>query len=58
MNEFNPSAIVAVLARHEVSYVLIGGYAGLPQGSGRTTIDIDIVPAGANLAKPAIYSDF
>jgi hypothetical protein len=56
MNEFNPSAIVAVLTHQEVSYVLTGGYAALLQGSGMTTADSDIVPARAraNLAKPAI----
>jgi hypothetical protein len=55
VSEFNPSAIVEVLARHDVSYVLIGGYAALLQGSGMSTIDIDIVPARArsNLANLA-----
>lgn len=55
MSEFNPSAILELLARHDVSYVLIGGYAALLQGSGLTTIDIDIVPARArsNLANLA-----
>ena len=55
MSEFNPSAIVEVLSRHKVSYVLIGGYAALLQGSGMSTIDIDIVPARArsNLANLA-----
>ena len=46
MSEFNPSAIMLVLASYDVSYVLIGGYAALLQGSGMSTIDIDIVPAG------------
>jgi hypothetical protein len=47
VSQFNPSAIVEVLSRHDVSYVLIGGYAALLQGSGMSTIDIDIVPARA-----------
>ncbi|OIN82255.1 DUF6036 family nucleotidyltransferase [Mycobacterium malmoense] len=45
MPEFDPAAILEVLACHEVDYVLIGGYAALLQGSGMATIDIDIVPA-------------
>ncbi|KEP42274.1 DUF6036 family nucleotidyltransferase [Mycobacterium kansasii] len=45
MLEFNPLAILETLARHDVNYVLIGGYAALLQGSGTATIDIDIVPA-------------
>jgi hypothetical protein len=55
VSDFNPSAIMEVLARHDVSYVLIGGYAALLQGSGVSTIDIDIVPARArsNLANLA-----
>jgi hypothetical protein len=55
MTQFNPSKIMQVLASHGVSYVLIGGYAALLQGSGMSTIDIDIVPARArpNLANLA-----
>jgi hypothetical protein len=45
VSEFNPSAIMEVLSRHDVSDVLIGGYAALLQGSGMSTIDFDIVPA-------------
>ncbi|MGH3676876.1 MAG: DUF6036 family nucleotidyltransferase [Mycobacterium sp.] len=45
MPEFAPAAILEVLARHDVDYVLIGGYAALLQGSGMATIDVDIVPA-------------
>jgi ABC-type amino acid transport substrate-binding protein len=44
MTNFSPAAILDVLARHNVAYVLIGGYAALLQGSGLATIDIDIVP--------------
>jgi hypothetical protein len=43
--EFDPTAILETLARHDVDYVLIGGYAALLQGSGMATIDVDIVPA-------------
>jgi hypothetical protein len=43
--DFDPAAILQVLAGHDVDYVLIGGYAALLQGSGMATIDIDIVPA-------------
>ena len=44
MTEFNPTAILEVLARHSVTYVLIDGYAALLRGSGLATVDIDIVP--------------
>jgi hypothetical protein len=54
--EFDPAAILEALARHDVDYVLIGGYAALLQGSGMATIDIDIVPARPkpNLANLAV----
>jgi len=42
---FNGTAIVEVLARHGVDYVLIGGFAAVAQGSPIPTTDIDIVPA-------------
>lgn len=56
MTSFNPAAILEVLARHNVVYVLIGGYAALLHGSGMTTIDIDIVPdrTTTNLANLAV----
>lgn len=44
MTDFNTSGILEVLSRHEVAYILIGGYAALVQGSGMATIDIDFVP--------------
>lgn len=55
MPEFDPAAILDTLARHDVEYVLIGGYAALLHGSGTATIDIDIVPARpkSNLANLA-----
>lgn len=62
MTNFNPTAILDVLARHDVAYVLIGGYAALLQGSGMPTVDIDIVPERtatnlANLAAALINLD-
>lgn len=39
------SAILAVLERHGVDYVLIGGLAVQAHGHVRTTQDIDLVPA-------------
>jgi hypothetical protein len=43
-DSFNPTAILQLLARNNVAYVLIGGYAALLRGSSLATIDIDIVP--------------
>jgi len=42
---FDPLRILAVLARHEVRYVLIGGTAGRLHGSPLLTEDVDLVPA-------------
>jgi hypothetical protein len=42
--EFQPGEILAVLDRHGVAYVLIGGYAALLHGSTLPTTDIDITP--------------
>jgi len=42
---FDGAAIVEVLARHDVRYVLIGGFAAVAQGSPIPTTDVDIVPA-------------
>lgn len=55
MTNFNPAATLDMLARHDVAYVLIGGYAALLQGSGMATVDIDIVPekTATNLANLA-----
>src|SRR5258705_7887575 len=51
--EFQPDEILAVLDRHDVTYVLIGGYAALLHGSTLPTTDIDITPRRDrdNLAK-------
>ena len=42
---FRPDALVAVLNRHAVDYVVVGGVAAIRHGSRRTTRDLDIVPA-------------
>lgn len=41
---FDPTSILRVLARHGVDYVLIGGYAAFLHGSSVPTVDIDITP--------------
>jgi hypothetical protein len=50
---FDGLAIVRTLARHEVDYILIGGFAAAAHGSPLQTNDVDIVPAGnaENLAR-------
>lgn len=37
-------ALLAVLERHQVQYVVIGGYAAELHGSLRRTVDVDVVP--------------
>jgi hypothetical protein len=51
--EFRPEAIVETLARHRVSYVLVGGFAAVIHGSPYVTTDLDIVPEAsrANLER-------
>jgi predicted nucleotidyltransferase len=44
MSAFDGPAIVEVLQRHEVEYVLIGGFAAFVQGSPILTADVDITP--------------
>ena len=53
MNGFDPDALLEVLHRHEVRYVLIGGLAAALRGSATPTFDVDIMPAAgsANLAR-------
>lgn len=36
--------LLGVLERHQVQYVVIGGYAAQLHGSLRRTVDIDVVP--------------
>lgn len=42
---FRPAEILAVLDKHNVAYVLIGGYAAQLHGSTLPTTDIDVTPA-------------
>jgi len=42
---FEPRAIVSTLARHEVRFVAIGGWAASVQDAGWPTLDVDIVVA-------------
>jgi hypothetical protein len=53
--EFDPRPLLAVLARHRVDFVLVGGLAGIAHGSSYATQDIDIVYArdGENLERLA-----
>jgi hypothetical protein len=50
---FDPDALLEVLHRHEVRYVLIGGLAAALHGSATPTFDVDITPAAGsvNLAR-------
>lgn len=41
----DPQAILSVLGKHRVEYVLIGGYAAQLHGATRPTNDIDVTPA-------------
>jgi hypothetical protein len=51
--EFAPERILAVLAAHDVRYVVIGGYAAALHGSPFLTQDVDITPEATseNLAR-------
>jgi len=53
--QFDPVPILAVLERHRVEYVVVGGYAAVIYGATRPTGDIDITPATTeeNLARLA-----
>ena len=46
MPDFDPARIMAVLAKHGVQCIYIGGSAAALQGSPIPTEDVDIVPAG------------
>lgn len=41
---FSPEGIFAVLQRHSVDYVAIGGVAASAHGSRRVTLDVDVIP--------------
>ena len=43
--ELDAERIFETLSRHEVRYVVIGGYAGVLYGLARATEDVDITPA-------------
>lgn len=45
MNTFDPAAMLQVLHRHGVRYVLIGGLAAAIHGSPYVTVDVDVAPA-------------
>lgn len=45
--ELDAEGIIAVLNRHEVRYVVIGGYAALLHGASTVTIDLDITPSSS-----------
>lgn len=42
LKPFDPERLLRVLTRHEVRFVLIGGWAGRLQGSPSVTVDLDI----------------
>lgn len=42
---FNAPAILAALDRHQVEYVIVGGYAAQLRGATKPTADIDVTPA-------------
>ena len=43
--DFQPEAVVELLGRHRVRYVLIGGLAGIAHGAPFVTVDTDICQA-------------
>jgi hypothetical protein len=45
VTEFDGVAILEALRRHDVMFVLIGGFAAAAQGSPLLTSDVDVVPA-------------
>jgi hypothetical protein len=53
--DFRPDLILAVLERHDVEYVVIGGFAGILHGSPHLTRDVDVCPRFArdNLSRLA-----
>lgn len=45
MAEFDPAAILAVLAHHDVRFVVIGGVAARLRGAPLVTEDVDVTPS-------------
>ena len=43
--QFDPEPILAVLERHGVEYVVVGGFAARMHGATRPTRDVDVTPA-------------
>jgi hypothetical protein len=43
--QFDTEPILAVLERHGVAYLVVGGYAARMRGSTRPTRDVDVTPA-------------
>ncbi len=46
MADYDPVALLRVLAKHEVEFVVIGGVAARLRGAPLLTEDIDVTPAG------------
>lgn len=44
-SRFSAVKMIECLARHEVAFVIVGGFAGVVHGSPRLTDDLDICPA-------------
>jgi hypothetical protein len=53
VRELDAPALLEVLFRHEVAFLVIGGYAGVAYGSPLPTQDVDVVPQNdrANLTR-------
>src|SRR5207253_1552020 len=47
-DDFLPGEILAVLSRHEVRFIVIGGLAAVARGAPYVTTDIDITPEGSH----------
>ena len=41
--EFRPQRILEILTKHEVRYVLVGGFAAVIHGSPYVTTELDVV---------------
>ena len=54
--DFAPERILAVLEKHEIAYVLVGGFAATIHGSPYVTTDVDVTPA-RDLANVGRLSD-
>ena len=52
----DPKAIVAALERHEVEYVVVGGWAAVTYGVDRATFDLDVVVEASDVNAAALSS--